>query len=381
MLLDQPVKEPVRQTKRVKVSACPARDWLKVAPVWVKLADSSPDSSFFLSAEWISTWLETYGNTLQTEILVFEDEGGEAVGACLLVRSLERRGPFWVRRIYLNTGGGNPADRPMMEFNNLLCGAGWEAEIAEAIGVHLRSLPWDEFAIEGICQGPALTWLQATSVPQRPASIVLRPSFYVDLARLRQSRASYESSLSPNTREQLRRSLRLYSSVGEIRVEVAQELSRAEELLEEMCGMHQSRWKGRGEPGAFASATCLAFHRLLIRRAFAQGAIQILRASAGEETIGILYNFVHKGKVSFYQSGLNYTKDKHLKPGLVTHACAIQECLALGFDDYDFLAGDARYKRSLAKDSRHLAWVVFARSSLKLALIEFLRAVKRKVRG
>ncbi|MGB0109168.1 MAG: GNAT family N-acetyltransferase, partial [Terriglobales bacterium] len=104
-------------------------------------------------------------------------------------------------------------------------------------------------------------------------------------------------------------------------------------------------------------------------------------ASAGEETIGILYNFVHKGKVSFYQSGLNYTKDKHLKPGLVTHACAIQECLALGFDDYDFLAGDARYKRSLAKDSRHLAWVVFARSSLKLALIEFLRAVKRKVRG
>jgi CelD/BcsL family acetyltransferase involved in cellulose biosynthesis len=174
--------------------------------------------------------------------------------------------------------------------------------------------------------------------------------------------------------------VRLYRSFGAIRVEVAHNLAKAMEFFDEMCALHQSTWKGRGEPGAFASPRTVAFHRALIRRAFGRGAIQMLRLKAGEQTVGILYNFVQDGKVSFYQSGFNYMQHKHLKPGLVTHAYAIQACLALGFDEYDFLAGDAQYKRSLAKNCRQLAWVIFARPSRKLALIEFLRAIKRWMR-
>jgi CelD/BcsL family acetyltransferase involved in cellulose biosynthesis len=149
-------------------------------------------------------------------------------------------------------------------------------------------------------------------------------------------------------------------------------------MIGEMITLHQRTWNARGEPGAFTSARKVAFHQALIRRAFPRGAIQLLRVSAGQETIGILYNFLQNGKVYFYQSGLNYGEAKHLKPGLVAHASAIRYCLEQGLNEYDFLAGDARYKRSLAKDSRPLAWVVFSRPHFKLALIEFLRAIKRK---
>lgn len=268
----------------------------------------------------------------------------------------------------------------MLEFNNLLCCPGWEREIADAVCAHVGSLSWDQFAIDGICLGPNLTWLEAKSAPQIP-TVVVQPSFYVDLAQLRRSNISYESSLSPNTRWQLRRSLRLYSTFGTIRVEVADNLVKAEKFFDEMCTLHQSSWKQRGEPGAFAAPRNVAFHRALIRRAFGRGAIQLLRVTAGEETVGILYNFIQNAKVSFYQSGFNYKPNKQLKPGLVTHSCAIRACLALGFDDYDFLAGDARYKRSLAKNWRQLAWVVFSRPSKKLAVIEFLRGVKRRLRA
>jgi Acetyltransferase (GNAT) domain len=363
----------------VTLSVYSIKDWPQVEPLWVKLADSSPYSSFYVSAEWTGSWLEIFGELLQPEILVFEEQG-VAVAACLLVKSTERRGPFRTRRIYLNTGGEDPADRGTIEFNSLLCSPGYEQAIAKALGIHLHALEWDEFVVEGICPGLILSWLQSESFRNLLPLSIGRRCFHVDLNQLRQCDIPYENSLSPNTRHQLRRSLRLYSKWGPVRTEVAQDLARVKEFFDEMRQLHQSTWKARGEPGAFASGRRLAFHRTLIRRAFPRGGIQMLRVTAGNETVGVLYNFVQNGKVYFNQSGFNYSQDKRLKPGLVTHCCAIRYCLEQGFGDYDFLAGEARYKRSLAKDCRHLAWVVFARPSIKLALIAFLRTVKRGIK-
>ena len=266
-----------------------------------------------------------------------------------------------------------------MEFNGVLCREGWEDKVAEALGAHLRALDWDEFAIAGISPGPMLTSLQSRSFPELHAEISLRPSFYVDLDRLRQSNIEYEKSLSPNTREQLRRSLRLYAESGELRIEVAPDLAIAEKFFAEMCSMHQSTWMERGETGAFTPGRRLEFHRALIQRAFPAGCIQMVRVSAGGEAIGNLYNFVRNGKVYFFQSGFHYKQDKRLKPGLVTHALAIRYCLQAGFRDYDFLAGNAQYKRSLAKDCRQLAWVIFSRRRVKLVIIDKLRAVKHRL--
>jgi CelD/BcsL family acetyltransferase involved in cellulose biosynthesis len=364
----------------VKVLVYSAKDWPKVEAVWAKLAESSPHSSFYLSTDWTAAWIEVFGDLLRPEILVFEEDA-VAVGACLLVNSTERRGPFRVRRVYLNAGGEDLADRGEIEFNSVLCSAGSEQVIAEALGAYLRPLEWDEFVVRGICPGPVLNWLETKAFPDLPASTTVRPSYYVGLNRLRQFNLSYEMSLSPNTRQQLRRSLRLYGSRGAVRTEVAHDLGRAEEFFDEMKELHQATWKARGKPGAFASARRLAFHRILIRRAFARGAIQMLRVTVGEETVGVLYNFVQAGKVYFFQGGFNYGPSKRLKPGLVTHVCAIRHCFEQGYDDYDFLAGEDRYKRSFATDCRPLAWVVFARPRIKLALIEFMRGVKRQVRN
>jgi CelD/BcsL family acetyltransferase involved in cellulose biosynthesis len=144
--------------------------------------------------------------------------------------------------------------------------------------------------------------------------------------------------------------------------------------------MHQSRWTNRGEEGAFAPGRRLEFHRALIRHAYAKGSIHLLRVSAGGQTIGILYNFVQDGTIYFFQSGFNYCGDRRLKPGLATHACAIQYCLDNGFSKYDFLVGDARYKRSLAKHSAPLAWVVFPRPTSKTIVIDSLRFLKRRTK-
>ena len=275
----------------VTISVYSLKDWPRVEPLWGKLADSSPYSSFHLSAEWIGSWLDIFGELLQSQILIFEDQG-VAVGACLLVKSNQRQGPFRVRRIYLNTGGEDPADRGTAEFNDLLCLPGYEQAIAKALGAHLSALEWDEFAVDGMCPGPILSKLQSDCFPGLLLTSIVRPSFHVNLDHLRQSGIPYERSLSPNTRQQLRRSLRFYSHLGSVRTEVAQDIARVEEFFDEMIQLHNLTWKGRGEPGAFASTRRLAFHRSLIRRAFARGCIQMLRVTTGNETIGVLYTIL-----------------------------------------------------------------------------------------
>lgn len=364
----------------VKICAHQLKDWPQIAPLWDVMAENSPYSSFYLSEDWTSIWLEVFGESLNPRILVFEVDA-VPVGVCLLVEDAVRRGPFRVSRVYLNTGAGTSGERPFMEFNSLLCIAGWEEKIATALGDYLRELEWDEFAIEGICPSPMLSWLHVNTLPDLGATVKVRSSCYVDLDRLRACKRRYESSLSSNTREQLRRSVRRYEKIGPVNVEPARDLLQAQAFFEHMRRMHQARWIERGENGAFGGGCVLDFHRLLIRRGFPKGSIQMLRVSAGTQTIGILYNFVQHGKVYFFQSGFNYKLGKNCKPGIVTHALAIQHCLDAGFSDYDFLAGDARYKRSLSTDCRPLEWVVFSRPGMRLAVIELLRAMKRRMNG
>lgn len=368
------------ETKPPSVSVYGAGDWPRIAPVWTELAGASPHRSFYLSADWIAAWMDTFGRLLKPRILVFEQDG-QSIGVCLLIRMVERRGPFRVSRIYLNTGGESPADRTLMEFNNILCQPGKEEGIAEALGAYLQRLSWDEFAIQGIRPGAVLSSLQSKTFPTLPVAVTLRQTFTVDLDQLRRTSKSYLDSVSANSRGQIRRSIKRYGGAAVIKVEIARDVATAETFFAEMCRMHQSRWLARGKEGAFGPGRRLDFHRALVRRAYEKGSIHLLRVSADEETVGILYNFVQDRKIYFFQSGFNYKHDRRLKPGLVTHAYAIQHYLDAGFSEYDFLAGDARYKASLAKERGELAWVVFARPSVKGASIELLRVLKRRMKG
>src|SRR5579859_6571913 len=282
----------------ITISVHDARDWPTLAPIWSELAHNSPYSSFYLSPEWMTAWLDVFAAHVPFQLLAFEEQG-RTVAVCLLTCMLESRGPFRVLRMYLNTGGEPVAERTLMEFNNILCLPGKEEAVAEALGIYVRGLAWDEFAIGGVCPGIILDSLQTKAFSGVRPKINLRSTFFVDLDTLRGSGLAYLDSLSSNTRCQIRRSLKTYTKRGTIKTEIAPDLPTAELFFAEMCRMHQSRWTNRGEEGAFAPGRRLEFHRALIRQAFAKGSIHLLKVSAGDQTIGILYNFVQDGRIYF----------------------------------------------------------------------------------
>lgn len=168
---------------------------------------------------------------------------------------------------------------------------------------------------------------------------------------------AHVEALSRNTRAQVRRSDRSY---GAVRVERAETVAEALEWLERLVVLHRATWVARGVASGFLGPAVQRFHRALIERGVPTGEVDVLRVGAGGRVIGYLLNLRAHGRVHAYQSGLDYGgAGLHEKPGLTCHHAAIERARAAGDVEYDFLAGDARYKRSLSTGSRDLHWMVW----------------------
>ena len=171
----------------------------------------------------------------------------------------------------------------------------------------------------------------------------------MDLDSLRARGSDYLSSLRPNTRQQIRRSMRLYDAAGELSATWADSAEIGLRFLDGLKTLHQNQWNARGKPGGFASAFFERFQRRLIAEALPAGAAELVQITRGDEPIGYLYNLVWQGYVHAFVSGIFFEDDNRLKPGLVCHALCIQHHLDTGASVYDFMAGDFRYKASLGE--------------------------------
>lgn len=327
-----------------------------------------------MSDAWVESWLEAFGEQLDPVILQFHD-GTEVVGACLLVRRLTWRKVVPVRRWHLNCAGESALDDTAIEYNRVLSVPGREREVAVALQGWLCRSRWDELMLDAVDDLPFS--IDSTRVESK-----VLPSYFVNLDSLREQGATYDAVLSSNTRQQVRRSIRHYEdSTGPLTVTLPANLSEAAAFLEELAELHQRSWTDRGHPGVFASHRFQRFHARLLPRLFDAGGIQVLRIASGTTTIGVLYSFLHDRRILFYQSGFAYQAGNRAKPGLVSHYLAVSHYLTTRPDVcvYDFLAGDAQYKRSLAKEQRTLQWFAVQRPTLRMRALWALRGRRTAV--
>ena len=158
----------------------------------------------------------------------------------------------------------------------------------------------------------------------------------------------------------------------------AESVEAAFQYLEGLMRLHAVTWNARGQPGAFARPEVLRFVRELIATGVPRGEVDLLEVSAGAEIVGYLMNFVFDGAVSTYQSGFQYRDAvPQLKPGLTCHAMAIEAARAAGHRGYDFLAGENRYKSSLANAERTLYWTELTAGPHPVALRNRVKATLR----
>jgi len=303
--------------------------------------------SFFQSWTWVGCLA---ADRFPDPVLVEATEGTRVVGFALFNRVRRWSG---LPILHLGASGSAELDSPYVEQNGVLAEAGRETELGtlclRAVASRYRLvLPGvDELALAAVRRVAGLVQVECS-----------RGSPFIDLAVMRAAGEDYLSGRSANTRQQIRRSDRFYETKGPIELEVAESAERSITMLEEMAALHQTAWRARGRPGSFARPFFRRFHQTLVNAAFPRGEVMLLRVSVQEAVIGILYNFMHRGRMLAYQSGFAYLPDQpRAKPGLSCHHQAIRLALMRGLDCYDFLAGEDRYKRSLATGEHQQLWL------------------------
>ncbi len=355
--------------------------WQDLANVWSAVATACENASFFLMPEAVHAWLQVFGPRLQPSILLLRDAERTVVGVAILVRDTIRKGPFAIRRVYLNTAGEDDADSACIEFNGLVCRPGYEPAMARALRAYLAREPWDELAAPGLLDGSAS--LRALGAAFADAHVVGRtsPSYYVALDQVRESGKDFVELLAARERTRYRQSIRKYAAIGDLVLDEATTSVQALDYLGELARLSQKTWQSRGTEGSFASPAFCDYHQRLIERCFPLGRIQLLHLRAGTETIGYHYNFLFGGSSYFYQCGYDYELGEKTAPGVIVHTFAIRQAAARGLIDYDFMAGDVEYKRRFATGSRAMHWGNFRAPSWKMLSYQLAGQAKRALGG
>jgi len=347
-------------------------DLAAIGPRWRAL-EARSDASFFQSWTWVGCLAE---QRFPDPLLLEVRQDGQDVALALF-----NRHETWLSSCTLRLGESGVAalDAMFVEHNGLLLAQGRADLLAPCLRFLLRPRPGLRLVLAGV-DGAHLDAARATD---GAVVRVLRtePAPFVDFTQLADGPDGFVASLGASTRYQLRRSARRYGEGGRLAVRRAQSVDEAHAMLDELAPLHQATWTSRGQPGAFANPKFREFHQALIASGLPRGEIDLLRITAGEQLIGCLYNFCYGGAVLTYQSGFDYAASQpHQKPGMTCHHMAIEMYRAAGWRRYDFLAGQDRYKTSLANAATTLHWIdMVPRWSLRGVLTRLRRAVLKTI--
>lgn len=339
------------------------REWRSL-----ETGDATP---FFLSWDWIGCWLKNLPPALKPAVLRIQS-GGQLAGLALLTPVSKRRlGLIPCSSLHLHETGDAMLDALTIEYNGILSARHHRKEATRsAIEWLLGEGHADELSLPGV----SASILDCFDRRRFSAHIRdIKPVYPIDLA------PEFLQTLSGNTRSQLRRAIRQYEALGELRVIEARSADEAQDMLSEMIPLHQGYWKARGRAGAFANSRFVEFHRRLIREGHDKGCIQFLRCLAGPSVIGYLYNIKRDGYVYAYQSGFNYELLPRSKPGWICHYLAIEENRRQGAMSYDLLAGHSQFKASFATPGDTLVWLTVERAGWHSGLMKALRSAKRRI--
>ncbi len=334
---------------------------------------------FFLSWDWIGGWIETAD--IVPTILIGRHDGRTVLLAMLMPASRRGVTGLMVHTLHLNASGVQAQDVITIEYNGFLVETGLEGRFeAEAIrfltsGIIVAGHRRDELHIK-TASAPIDTAIVGSNVAF--SEVQSKLSYRIDLNAVRATGKPYLDTLSANTRQQIRRSMRLYEKRGALVATRAASVDQALDWLDKMGVLHQIYWTARGEAGGFAYPFFIKFQQHMLRRCLATGTVELFRITAGEQAIGYVYNFVYRGHVYAYLTGTLYEDDAKLKPGLVNHTLCIDAHLAEGAAIYDFMAGDNRYKSNLGKPGPDMFYFVAQRPTLTQKLENRLRDLKHR---
>jgi CelD/BcsL family acetyltransferase involved in cellulose biosynthesis len=381
------------------IELVPFSEQIAAANKWQDLEQSIGNTGLTNCWSWIKAWLDNYSDTVQPTF-AFGKLDDQLIGAALIIKATRRFVGISIPSVHLGTAGEPEKEATVVECNRLLVAPEHLDAFAMALLQTLRQqFRWSQLRLDGFVPSHADALIRSSTNVGLQFKVKEEkkcPTFDFQKAK-DEGHHDILSALEKKTRYNIRHSMRLFDSIfGRQKVEWAETLEQAKDILRELIELHEKRWQHINMPGAFQTDRVKRYHEDLINALslWPQGSLILFRIKQGETTIGCLFNFIDKdGHVLFYKSGFPLFENKRLKPGLVTHVVCMEECKRRALLEeekcrqrglseekcsksrllkYDFLAGEDAYKEHLSNTANNLTWAIAGRG-LKSWLIDRAR--------
>ncbi|PKG81325.1 hypothetical protein CXF85_17765 [Colwellia sp. 75C3] len=347
----------------------------KLGEKWL-LLESDSDCSVFLSWHWIGNWLDLVTDKL---FLVEAYRDDQVVGLGFFVEKTRKIfGCFTVKQWWLHRTGDQQQDQIWVEYNDFLldesCSVVVREEMVKAVADFDPSV---KEVIIGLSASEKLDFFTESFAKLNfLATTAVETNGY--LASLSCINGDYlNKTLSKNTRLQISRSKKILQSQGQLSFEVFSSPQKLVELYPKIASIHIDKWQATNEGSGFSNPLFEDFHQSMALNN-TNNMVQIAVLTLNEAELGYLVNFVYNNKVYFYLSALQKSSDNKIKIGLTLHSEAMKHYAELGIESYDFLGGEARYKKSLSNEKSRLEMKCFYRNEFILRFESQLKKFKMR---
>jgi len=340
-------------------------DWERLEPEWDALVERSGSATVFLTYEWLRAWWHNFAREGDELAILAAREGEALVGLAPLYRSRVRASHRIGSLRRLGVIGDRSGDSDYLDF---AIEPGREDEVQAAFLDAIERDPkgWDLLHFHVMpATSPNLDLLRRQAaargwlVEQKgvPALAIRLPGTWDD----------YLATLRPRFRTKLRSLARKLGAAGDAAFEMCAHAAELPGRLESLFALHQRRWRAAGKPGAFADAARRGFYREMGEALLRRGWLRFWSLRLGGRFAAHEFSFEHLGRVYFLQQAYDVElSDRNVGTALKAHV--IRESIAAGAREYDFLGGDAPYKRRWGAEPKQCLFLTLGRPAARVRL-------------
>lgn len=367
-------------TVQVCVKHICKKDFDALETQWLQLEKIS-STSFFLSWKWIGCWLKQLTGADKI-YLITAKKNDLTVGLGIFTeRNIVRHHFIKSKQWFLHRTGIDTKDQIWIENNSfLLCDDG-KKEINDEMWQYLQKnkSKVDEFVVH-VAKEASLVPKGLLANKYIYLSEQYEFGYKIALTKL-PNLQSYLTSLSKNTRQQFNRSIKSLAKQGDIEFSVIEEASEQIKLLESAKHWHIEKWQNTSTPSGFTNDEFKSFHQSIITSNHPSAKTLMGKLTLDKNLIGCLYCLTHEKKVYFYLSCLKPFSDNKIKLGMNMHISMIEWLITNNqhYQEYDFLAGEARYKKSLSTTKDEYFKLTIQKRSIKFSIEKKLKELYKKI--
>ena len=306
---------------------------------WKIISRKSNLASPFLSYSWVNAWINTLA---EVPLVALLRKDNEEIGMCFLGVQKHSYFGLKIRTAFLNQVGNEKTDQIWIEYNGVICLSGFRDLFFRELFKELARNGIDRLIISMTEKEISQTILKQSQLFAKHISTI---GFVAHLSKSKDVLSSH--FISKNTRNQIKRSNKKIEDLyGPLTIRKGVTFQEKIEIFEKLATMHRIQWGHTREGSGFNNSYFTQHHMTLLEES---DFFELVEVKGGETVLGCAINFLFDKTVYFYCSGINHQiSTKHIKPGYSMHSILMEFYRKQGFERYDFMGGDAQYKKSLS---------------------------------